>query len=339
MLESIAEIQKNALLAIKKAAAKTELSDIHTRYLGRKQGELNEILKKIKDLSAEEKKSIGSAANKTREILEKALADKHDELSAISIAGLSERLDITLPGMVPQELGHLHPLSQVQYEIEDIFTSMGFLVLDGPEVDSEYANFTSLNIPLLHPARDMHDTFWIDDTLLLRTHTSAMQVRALTEYGVPFRGIVPGRVYRYEATDASHEHTLNQLEGFVVDENISITDLIGTLRTMLSGIFKRDVQMRLRPSYFPFVEPGFELDIDCLICGGKGCQVCKHSGWVETLGCGMIHPQVLENAGIDHIKYSGFAFGLGLMRLVVLRYGIPDIRLLNSGDIRFLQQF
>jgi phenylalanyl-tRNA synthetase alpha chain len=251
--------------------------------------------------------------------------------------------DITLPGIQPT-LGHMHPVLIVQRELEDLFRSMGFMVLDGPELESEYYNFEALNIPSWHPARDTQDTFYVKggeekNRWLLRTHTSAMQVRALEKYGAPLRAVVPGRVFRYEATDASHETTFWQLEGLVVDKDISISHLIATMKALLTGIFRRDVEVRLRPGYFPFVEPGFELDIKCLVCAGKGCSVCKQSGWVELLPCGLVHPKVLAYGGLDPKLYSGFAFGLGLSRLVMMRYKIDDIRLFLSGDIRFLEQF
>jgi phenylalanyl-tRNA synthetase alpha chain len=239
----------------------------------------------------------------------------------------------------PFERGHLHPLSQFQYEIEDIFTSMGFDVLDGPEVETEHYNFEVLNIPKHHPARDMQDTFWTEDGNLLRTHTSAIQVRGMEHSKPPFKVIGPGRVFRYEATDASHENTFYQVEGMMVDKNISVANLIYFMKTLLREIFKRDVKIRLRPGFFPFVEPGFELDINCLICGGSGCPVCKQSGWVELLPCGLVHPNVLKSGGINPDEWSGFAFGLGLNRLIMMRYGITDIRHFLSGDIRFLKQF
>jgi len=237
------------------------------------------------------------------------------------------------------EPGRLHPLSQIQYEIEDIFTSMGFTVLDGPEVETDYYNFEALNIPAHHPARDMQDTFWTEDGNLLRTHTSAIQVRGMERLQPPFRVIGPGRVFRYEATDASHENTFYQVEGMMVDRDISVADLIYFMKVLLKEIFGREVTIRLRPGYFPFVEPGFELDIHCLICDGKGCSVCKQSGWVELLPCGLVHPNVLRYGKIDPDKWSGFAFGLGMNRLVMMRYGINDIRHFLSGDIRFLRQF
>lgn len=240
------------------------------------------------------------------------------------------------PGPRP---GSLHPVTQIQTEIEDLFTSLGFAVLDGPEVESEYHNFDALNIPSTHPARDMQDTFWLTGGNLLRTHTSPVQVRGMERLGPPLRMIAPGRVFRNEEVDASHEHTFYQVEGMMVDRNVSVANMNYFMKTMLTAIFHRDVTVRLRPGYFPFVEPGFELDIQCLICGGAGCPVCKHSGWVELMPCGLVHPNVLRMSGIDPDQWGGFAFGLGLTRLAMMRYAIDDIRLLQSGDLRFLRQF
>jgi phenylalanyl-tRNA synthetase alpha chain len=235
--------------------------------------------------------------------------------------------------------GSLHPLTQIQQEIEDLFRSMGFAVLDGPEVEDEQHNFDALNIPPDHPARDMQDTFWLDGGNLLRTHTSPVQVRGMERLPLPLRMIAPGRVFRNESVDASHEHTFYQVEGMMIDRNVSVGNLIYFMQTLLTAVFRREVTVRLRPGFFPFVEPGFELDIRCLICGGSGCAVCKHSGWVELLPCGLINPNVLRMNHIDPDEWNGFAFGLGLTRLVMMRYGIDDIRLLQSGDLRFLNQF
>ena len=249
-----------------------------------------------------------------------------------------EWLDLTLPAPGPRP-GSLHPVTIIQNEIEDLFTSLGFTVLDGPEVETEYHNFDALNIPPEHPARDMQDTFWLSNGHLLRTHTSPVQVRGMEKLGPPLRMIAPGRVFRNEEVDASHEHTFYQLEGMMIDRNVSVANLIYFMKTLLSAIFHLEAVVRLRPGYFPFVEPGFELDIRCLICGGPGCPVCKQSGWVELLPCGLVHPKVLRMSGIDPEQWGGFAFGLGLTRLAMMRYGIDDIRLLASGDLRFLRQF
>jgi len=359
MIASLKKIGAEAKAAIAGAVDLAELEKVDVAYLGRKEGKLNDVLKALKNMSAEDKKAIGPTANALKAELVELLNQKKLEFerAAITQAVEAEKVDTTLPGRTCTS-GSLSPLSVAQYELEDIFRSLGFLVLDGPELESDYYNFEALNIPPHHPARDTQDTFYIKgilrpldklgaqgdkgkrkEKLLLRTHTSPVQVRAMQKYGVPLRAVVPGRVFRYEALDASHDNNFNQLEGLMVDENISIANLIAVMKTLLRGIFKKDVKVRLRPGYFPFVEPGFELDIHCLICGGKGCSVCKQSGWVELLPCGMVHPNVLRAGGADPQKYSGFAFGLGLTRLVMMRYGIDDIRLLNSGDLRFLKQF
>ena len=244
---------------------------------------------------------------------------------------------------VSNEIGSYHPVNIIQDKIEDIFLSMGFEVLDGPHIEDEFHNFEALNIPADHPARDMQDTFWFKEKngekRLLRTHTSTIQVRGMMERKPPFRFIAPGKVFRCERTDASHEMVFHQLEGMYVDKNVTVGNLIYFMKTLLSEIFEKDVEVRLRPGFFPFVEPGFELDIKCLICGGKGCSVCKHVGWVELLPCGMVHPNVLKSGGVDPKEYNGFAFGLGLDRLVMMKYGIDDVRHIHGGDLRFLKQF
>jgi phenylalanyl-tRNA synthetase alpha chain len=311
------------------------LETVRNSFLGRK-GQLNELLHGLKELSAKEKPRVGQMANQLKQELQQLLAAAEQQVAKV-VTTLTD-FDPTLPGR-HQPFGHLHPLTMIQRQLEDIFRQMGFKVLDGPEVESEYYNFTALNIPDDHPARDSQDTFWLKDGNLLRTHTSPVQVRALQKYGAPFRGVVPGKVFRYESTDASHDHTFHQMEGLMIDKNLSVANLIAVMKVLLQSIFQRDVQVRLRPGYFPFVEPGFELDLRCLICEGKGCSVCKQSGWVELIPCGMVHPEVLRQGGVDPNVYSGFAFGLGLSRLVMMKYGIDDIRLLLSSDIRFLQQF
>lgn len=316
------------------------LNDFEVKYLGRK-GELTKILRGLSELSIEQKKKIGNQANQLKSEMEGIIENKRAELENRSYGDLAEneKIDITLP--VVKRVGHVHPISQIRIELEKIFKSMGFMVLDGPDLESDWYNFEALNIPEHHPARDMQDTYYIEDNpdLVLRTHTSPMQVRAMQKYGAPLKAIVPGRVFRNEAVDASHEHTFYQIEGLMIDREISISNLIAVMKELLQGIFNQKIGVRLRPGYFPFVEPGFELDISCLICGGKGCSVCKQTGWLELLPCGLVHPKVLEAGGIDPKKWSGFAFGLGLNRLVMMRYGIDDIRCFNSGDLRFLNQF
>ncbi|MFP4514703.1 MAG: phenylalanine--tRNA ligase subunit alpha [Parcubacteria group bacterium] len=316
------------------------LRALRVKYLGRK-GELSLILRNLKDLSVEERKEIGALANSIKNELEITFKEKEDEI-------LGEKggdYDISLPGK-KIKTGHLHPLTLIQRDLEEIFKSLGFSILEGPELESDYYNFEALNIDKHHPARDMQDTFYVnwnknkkDEKLVMRTHTSPVQVRAMQKYGAPLKVIVPGKVFRNEAIDASHEHTFYQLEGLMIGEDISITNMIALMKELLKGIFEKEVPVRIRPGFFPFVEPGIELDISCQLCDGKGCSVCKQSGWLELFPAGMVHPRVLEAGGIDSKKYSGFAFGLGLTRLVMMKYHINDIRLFNSGDLRFLEQF
>ena len=316
-----------------------ELEAIRVEVLGRK-GRLAEVSKDMGKLSPEQRGVVGKLLNAAKQTLETALTARKTafEQAALAVRLDREWLDLTAPA-AGAGLGSLHPLTQIQAEIEDLFVSLGFTVLDGPEVETEFNNFDALNIPPDHPARDMQDTFWLSNGHLLRTHTSPVQVRGMKKLGPPLRMIAPGRVFRNEEVDASHEHTFYQLEGMMVDKDVSVAHLIYFMKTLLSAIFKRDVTVRLRPGYFPFVEPGFELDIQCLICQGAGCPVCKQSGWVELLPCGLVHPNVLRLGGIDPEEYSGFAFGLGLTRLVMMRYAIDDIRQLQGGDLRFLTQF
>ncbi len=340
MLETkLEELRRATLAAFASAVSAEELEAARVQALGRK-GTLAQISKEFGKLALEERARIGRLLNSVKQDLESEYEQKKQRFER---AGLASRLsqewiDVTLPagGLRP---GSIHPVTQLQEAIEDLFTSLGFAVLDGPEVETEEHNFDALNIPPTHPARDMQDTFWLANGHLLRTHTSPVQVRGLRKYGPPLRMIAPGRVFRNEEVDASHEHTFYQVEGMMVDREVSVAHLIYFMKTLLSAIFERDVSVRLRPGYFPFVEPGFELDLRCLICEGAGCPVCKQSGWVELLPCGLIHPNVLRMSGIDPEEWSGFAFGLGLTRLVMMRYGIDDIRHLQSGDLRFLMQF
>lgn len=346
MQEQLQKIHESAVSEIENAKTLDELKEIHVKYLGRK-GELTSVLKGLKDLSEEEKRTFGPKTNAVKIDIEAKLAIKQSSLEAAEIEKKlsGEFFDITAPGTA-YSLGHIHPLSQVQLEAEQIFSDMGFTIMDGPEVESEYYNFEGLNIPADHPARDMQDTFFLQDKsqpkhgrLVLRTHTSPVQVRTMEKYGAPLRVIVPGRVFRYEATDASHDATFYQVEGLVIDKNISLAHLKGVMAEFLTRLFGKEVKVRFRPGYFPFVEPGLELDFSCLICNEKGCSVCKHTGWVEFMGAGMVHPNVLKAGGIDAKEYQGWAFGFGLTRLVMMRYGIDDIRVLQSGDLRFVRQF
>jgi phenylalanyl-tRNA synthetase alpha chain len=314
------------------------LREMEIKYLGRK-GQLSQILREIKDLQDDAKKDFGALANG----LKKETEEQIQKIKQSFFGKKKEAfIDLTLPGK-EKDMGHIHPISQLQSELEDLFSSLGFMIIDGPELESDYYNFTALNIPEFHPARDMQDTFYVEaansEKLVMRTHTSPVQVRAMQKYGAPLRAIVPGRVFRCEATDACHEHTFHQIEGFMIGENISVANLIAVMSELLKAVFQKEVEVRVRPGFFPFVEPGIELDIKCTICNGQGCPACKHSGWLELMPAGMIHPNVLRAGGIDPEKYSGFAFGLGLTRLAMMKYGINDIRLLAGGDLRFLEQF
>jgi phenylalanyl-tRNA synthetase alpha chain len=328
-----------ALARIQSALTAEELEAVRVEVLGRK-GVLTQLSKDMGKLPGEERVARGKFINTSKQALEEAWERRKSEFDSAALAKRldAEWLDLTVPapGVKP---GSLHPVTQIQWEIEDLFRSLGFSVLDGPEVETEYHNFDALNIPPDHPARDMQDTFWLDGGRLLRTHTSPVQVRGMEKLGPPLRMIAPGRVFRNESVDASHEHTFYQLEGMMIDRDVSVGNLIYFMKTLLTAIFRRDVTVRLRPGFFPFVEPGFELDIRCLICGGPGCPVCKQSGWVELLPCGLVNPHVLRMSGIDPKEWNGFAFGLGLTRLVMMRYAIDDIRWLQSGDLRFLRQF
>jgi phenylalanyl-tRNA synthetase alpha chain len=337
--QSIQELEARSLERIAAAASEEELEAIRVDALGRK-GPLAQAGKEMGKLPPAERASFGKLINSARQNIEQALAAKQPVLADAALQKRldAEWLDVTLPAPGPRR-GHLHPITRIQRELEELFSSLGFAVLDGPEVEDEYHNFDALNIPADHPARDMQDTFWLDGGNLLRTHTSPVQVRGMERLGPPLRMIAPGRVFRNESVDASHEHTFYQLEGMMIDREVSVANLLYFMKTLLTAIFHRDVTVRLRPGYFPFVEPGFELDIQCLICGGPGCPVCKQSGWVELLPCGLVNPKVLRMSGIDPEVWGGFAFGLGLTRLAMMRYGIDDIRHLQGGDLRFLEQF
>ncbi len=346
MKEALEKLQKESSSIILNAKTVEELKNLEVQYLGRK-GELTKILKGIKDLSIEEKKVIGKLSNEIKNKLQSDLEKKQQELETEELSkSLKETFfDTTIPGKT-RKVGHVHPLSQVQEELEKIFNQLGFMIADGPEIESEYYNFEGLNIPADHPARDMQDTFFIQDKddpkhgrMVLRTHTSPVQVRSMEKYGAPLRLIVPGRVFRYEATDASHDTTFYQVEGLLIDKGVSLSHLKGIMAEFLTRLFDKPVKVRFRPGYFPFVEPGLELDFSCLLCKGNGCKTCKHTGWIEFMGAGMVHKNVLKAGGIDSEEYQGWAFGFGLTRLVMMRYGIDDIRLLTNGDLRFTKQF
>ncbi len=341
-------IKLKAELEAKLASAKEvqELEQIRVEFLG-KNGLITGLLKGMKDLSIEEKKTFGQEVNVLKTEAADLIAAKGEELKSAEIMAEINAMpdfDISMPGDL--ERGSYHPITLVQRQCEKIFKSMGFTVEDYSEVVTDYECFESLNIPKHHPARDMQDTYYLENGQLLKSQTSAAQNAIYKKYkdalvndGVPIKAIFPGRCFRNEATDACHENTFFQMEGVMVDKNISISNLIFFMKTMLSEVFQKDIKVRLRPGFFPFVEPGFELDISCLICGGDGCPSCKHSGWLELCPCGMIHPEVLKAGGIDPEEYTGFAFGLGLTRLAMMKYGVKDIRDLNSGSLKSLSQF
>jgi phenylalanyl-tRNA synthetase alpha chain len=337
--QTISALHSAFLSQLERASTLESVEAVRIEALGRK-GKFSEISKDFGKLPPEERKKAGARLNRVKQDLEARLETRRAALQSTALDAQleSEWLDLTAPAPGPRP-GSLHPVTQVQREIEDLFVSLGFTVLDGPEVETEFYNFDALNIPADHPARDMQDTFWLKDGRLLRTHTSPVQVRGLEKLGPPLKMIAPGRAFRNEEVDPSHEHTFYQLEGMMVDRDVSVAHLIYFMKTLLSAVFHRDVTVRLRPGYFPFVEPGFELDVQCLICTGKGCPVCKQSGWVELLPCGLVNPAVLRYSGIDPDQWNGFAFGLGLTRLAMMRYSVDDIRLFLSGDLRFLRQF
>lgn len=319
-------------------ASEEELNVIRTRYLG-KSGEVTSAMKFIKEIPNEEKKAFGESVNACKVYIEKGIENTKVLLEEKAIEDKianTKMIDLTVPSS-PQG-GSLHPITIVQEKISKIFKSMGFTIEDGCEIETEYNNFEAVNVPKNHPARDMQDTFYLENGQVLKTHTSASQNKIMRKYGAPLKAIFPGRCFRNEELDASHENTFWQLEGMVIDENISVSNLIYFMKTMLSRVFEREVNVRLRPGFFPFVEPGFELDCSCPFCGGKGCPVCKQGGWIELCPCGMIHPEVLKMGGIDTDKYQGFAFGLGLSRLAMMKFDVKDLRIMNSGNIKVLRQ-
>lgn len=336
------QLEKIELLAKEEFSSCGEIKELEAlkiKYLGKK-GELTAILKQMGKLSAEERPVIGQLANKVRADIEEAVGQKLAVLKASQQEAeiKAETIDITLPGK-PQTIGNLHPLTIVENEIKDIFMGMGFNIADGPEIDDDYHVFEALNLPPDHPARDTQDTFYITDNILLRTQTSSVQVHVMENQKPPIRIISPGRVYRSDAVDATHSPIFHQIEGLVVDKGIKMSDLKGTLEMLMKKLYGNDCRLRFRPHHFPFTEPSCEVDISCYMCGGKGCSVCKGEGYIELLGAGMVHPKVLEGCGIDSSVYSGFAFGLGLERMVTARYDISDMRLLYENDMRFLKQF
>lgn len=337
-MKEIEIIRESFLEDLKGAISNEALNNVRTEYFG-KSGKITNAMKLLKDMSVEEKKAFGVAVNTLKNELEGLIESKKIALEEEAINKMLEempKVDLTTPST--EKKGSLHPVTIIQERLIKIFASMGFTVEDGNEVETEYNNFEAVNIPKHHPARDMQDTFYLNNGQVLKTHTSANQNKIMRKYGAPLKAIFPGRCFRNEELDASHENTFFQMEGMMIDKDVSISNLIYFMKTMLSEIFGKEVDVRLRPGFFPFVEPGFELDSSCPYCGGKGCRVCKHSGWIELCPCGMIHPNVLKMGGIDPEEYQGFAFGLGLSRLVMMTYGFTDIRHLNGKDLKILEQ-
>lgn len=337
---ALADLQARASTELESVTATEQLEEWRTRYLGRERGELTGILKGLGKLPGDQRKVIGAAANQVKAELERLLEARSQELRAREQAEAleRERLDVTLPGR-PMPRGHVHPLTQTMRDIVRVMGLMGFQLFDGPEVETDYYNFQALNIPPDHPARDMQDTFWIaPGQILLRTQTSPMQIHVMERMRPPVRAIVLGKVYRNEAIDASHEAIFHQVEGLLIDEECTMANLRGTVERFAQEMFGADRKVRFRPSYFPFTEPSAEFDIDCMICKGAGCRVCKYTGWLEMGGSGMVNPKVLRGVGYDPSVYRGFAFGLGVERIAMLRYGIDEIRQFSSNDLRFLRQ-
>lgn len=338
-MEDLDTLTSEALAAVEAAASLSELDQVRVKYLGKK-GKLSQLLKGLGRLSAEERPAAGARINEAKERVQAALDARREvlEQAALEEQLAGERIDVTLPGR-GEPPGSLHPVTRTLRRIEDFFGGLGYEVAEGPEVETDYYNFEALNIPAHHPARAMHDTFYFDDGRLLRTHTSPVQVREMEKGEPPFRMIAPGRVYRCDS-DVTHTPMFHQVEGLLVDRDISFADLRGTVEAFLQGFFEVDnLSVRFRPSYFPFTEPSAEVDIGCVICGGDGCRVCGQSGWLEVMGCGMVHPRVLDYGGVRDRGYTGFAFGMGVERLAMLRYGVNDLRLFFENDVRFLAQF
>lgn len=338
MQQQLDELIRQAESASAAATTLIELDAVRVRFLGKK-GEITEQLKQLGKLSPDDRPAVGQLINCAKEQVRDLLGVRRAQLeeAELNVKLAKETIDVTLPGR-GQTSGGLHPVTRTLQRIEQLFRQVGFDVAEGPEVETEFYNFAALNIPAEHPARAMHDTFYFPDGRLLRTHTSPVQIRVMQERTPPLRVIAPGRVYRCDS-DVTHTPMFHQVEGFMVDTDVSFADLKGILHDFLQGFFERELAVRLRPSYFPFTEPSAEVDIACVICGGGGCRVCKHTGWLEVLGCGMIHPNVFAHVGIANEQYTGFAFGMGVERLTMLRYGVNDLRLFFENDLRFLKQF
>jgi phenylalanyl-tRNA synthetase alpha chain len=337
-MEDLEPIANEAKTAIGNAEETAALEQLRVEYLGKK-GKVTSLLKGLGKLSAEERPAAGAKINVVKQELQDLIAQRKETLEASRVAQqlAQETIDVTLPGR-GQGTGGIHPVTRTIERIEDFFSSIGFDVVEGPEIEDDYHNFEALNIPAHHPARAMHDTFYIDQTTVLRTHTSPVQVRVMESREPPLRVVCPGRVYRCDS-DLTHTPMFHQVEGLLIDEHSSFADLKGVVEEFLRVFFEKELSVRFRPSYFPFTEPSAEVDIQCVNCGGSGCRVCSHTGWLEVMGCGMVHPRVFEHSNIDTEKYAGFAFGMGVERLAMLRYGVNDLRLFFDNDLRFLEQF
>ncbi len=332
MEEKIIKIKEELVLELSKVTKEAEVLNVKALYVGKK-SEIQGLLASLKDMSVQDKKKYGSVINNTKKEMEELISTKLESLQNKVNVSFDDTTDYNLKS------GSLHPVTIVAHEVTDILKRMGFTVVSGPEMESEYYNFEALNVPKDHPARDLQDTYYLSNGMLLRTQTSDNQIHAMENYGAPLRICAPGRTFRNEDLDANHENTFFQIEGMVIDKGVSIENLLYVMQQVLSEVFHQQVKVRLRPGFFPFTEPSYEMDMSCLICGGKGCPTCKNSGYIEMVGSGMVHPNVLKAGGIDSEEYTGFAFGIGLTRLAMMKYKINDIRVLNSGDIRYLKQF
>ena len=337
-MENLANLADEAITAVDAAADAAALDQVRVEYLGKK-GKLTELLKGLGRLAAEERPAAGARINDAKERVQECINSRKRQLDEAAIAAqlASESIDITLAGRAVEQ-GGLHPVTRTLARIEEFFATIGYQVEEGPEIEDDYHNFEALNIPAHHPARAMHDTFYIDPTTVLRTHTSPVQIRTMERQAPPVRIICPGRVYRCDS-DLTHTPMFHQVEGLVVDRDVSFADLKGTVDQFLKAFFEADLPVRFRPSYFPFTEPSAEVDIQCTNCRGAGCRICKQTGWLEVMGCGMVHPEVFRHCGVDSETYTGFAFGMGVERLAMLRYGVTDLRLFFDNDLRFLRQF
>lgn len=332
MEEKLLNLKNDLIISLNNALKEADVLNVKSEYVGKK-SEIQSLLFNLKDMSIEDKRKYGSLINNTKKEMEELVNKRLEELENKTVVSFDDTIDYDI------KMGSLHPVTIVAKEVTDILKRMGFTVVSGPEMESEYYNFEALNVPKDHPARDMQDTYYLDNGMLLRTQTSDNQIHAMENFGAPLRICAPGRTFRNEDLDANHENTFFQIEGMVIDKGVSIENLLYVMKQVLSEVFKREVDVRLRPGFFPFTEPSYEMDMSCLICGGKGCPTCKNSGYIEMVGSGMVHPNVLRAGGIDPEEYTGFAFGIGLTRLAMMKYKISDIRVLNSGDIRYLEQF